>query len=119
MLATLISANQCRPDPERVRAAVDGCPTHQLIDDAFTSSVIFAAGFSVAVHSKATMSTPVQPSILDRYGSLQHIFCCPKTKSSLRLVGIEELLSCVSDAERERIPEGTIGAFLSTAISRA
>ena len=65
------------------------------------------------------MSTPVQPSILDRYGSLQHIFCCPKTKSSLRLVGIEELLSCVSDAERERIPEGTIGAFLSAAISRA
>ena len=65
------------------------------------------------------MSTPVQPSNLDRYGSVQNIFCCPKTKSPLRLVGIDELLSCVSDAERERIPEGSIGAFVSAAISRA
>jgi hypothetical protein len=112
-------AHVSEPVPTRPRAAVDGCTRHQLIDDAFTSSVIFAPGFSVAVHSKATMSTPMQPSTLDRYGSLQNIFCCPKTKSSLRLVGIEELLSCVSDAERVRIPEGTIGAFLSAAISRA
>ena len=65
------------------------------------------------------MSTQIQPPTLDRYGSLQDILCCPNTKGPLRLAGIEELLSCLSDAERERIPDGTIGAFMSDAINRA
>jgi ubiquinone/menaquinone biosynthesis C-methylase UbiE/uncharacterized protein YbaR (Trm112 family) len=61
----------------------------------------------------------MQPSILDRYSSLQSIFCCPTTKGPLRLVGVEELRSCLPDAERERIPTGTLGAFISDATNRA
>jgi ubiquinone/menaquinone biosynthesis C-methylase UbiE/uncharacterized protein YbaR (Trm112 family) len=56
---------------------------------------------------------------LNRYVTLQGLFCCPHTKSPLRLVGIEELVDCVADAERERIPGGTIGAFISDAANRA
>ncbi len=37
----------------------------------------------------------------------------------LRLVGIEELFSSLSNTERQRIPNGTIGAFISYASHRA
>jgi hypothetical protein len=34
-------------------------------------------------------------------------------------VGIKELCSCLADGKRERIPDGTIGAFISDARQRA
>ncbi|MEI7935842.1 MAG: class I SAM-dependent methyltransferase [Verrucomicrobiota bacterium] len=65
------------------------------------------------------MSIQAQPSILDRYSHLQTVLCCPRTKGPLRLVAIEDLLPLLSDAERQRIPEDTIGAFISDTINRA
>jgi SAM-dependent methyltransferase/uncharacterized protein YbaR (Trm112 family) len=58
-------------------------------------------------------------SVLGRYSPLGDILCCPVTKEPLRLVEIGELLPCLSDAERGRVPEGTIGAFVSDATDRA
>ena len=66
------------------------------------------------------MTTKIKTeSILDRYDPLREILCCPVTKEPLRLVEIDELLPCLSEAERGRVPEGTIGAFVSNAAGRA
>jgi len=65
------------------------------------------------------MRAPVQPQTLARFRSLQNILCCPHTKTRLRLVGIEELLTSLSDSERARISDETIGAFISDAAHRA
>jgi uncharacterized protein YbaR (Trm112 family) len=58
-------------------------------------------------------------SILDRYNLLREILCCPVIKEPLGLVEIDQLLPCLSEAERRRVPKATIGAFVSTAASRA
>jgi uncharacterized protein YbaR (Trm112 family) len=65
------------------------------------------------------MDAQIEPQARARFGSLQKILCCPDTKTPLRLVGIKELCSNLADDERERIPEGTIGAFISEALQRA
>jgi ubiquinone/menaquinone biosynthesis C-methylase UbiE/uncharacterized protein YbaR (Trm112 family) len=65
------------------------------------------------------MKAHVQPPTLARFSSLQNILCCPHTKTRLRLVGIEELLASLSDSERARIPDQTIGAFISDAAHKA
>ncbi len=65
------------------------------------------------------MNPQIQPQALARFSSLHNILCCPDTKTALRLVGIEELCSCLADGKRERIPDGTIGAFISDARQRA
>jgi hypothetical protein len=61
------------------------------------------------------MITPTDQLALARLSSLQTILCCPRTKTDLRLVPIEELLSYLSEDERQRMPDGTIGAFNSDA----
>jgi uncharacterized protein YbaR (Trm112 family) len=65
------------------------------------------------------MNTQVQPRNLARFSSLHNIVCCPDTKTPLRLVGIKELCCSVADGERERIPEESIGAFISDVRQRA
>jgi ubiquinone/menaquinone biosynthesis C-methylase UbiE/uncharacterized protein YbaR (Trm112 family) len=65
------------------------------------------------------MITPTDQLALARLSSLQTILCCPRTKTDLRLVPIEELLSYLSEDERQRMPDGTIGAFISDAAQRA
>ena len=65
------------------------------------------------------MNPQIQSQALARFSSLHNILCCPDTKTALRLVGIEELCSCLADGKRERIPDGTIGGFISDARQRA
>jgi uncharacterized protein YbaR (Trm112 family) len=65
------------------------------------------------------MITPTHQLALARLSSLQTILCCPRMKTELRLVPIEELLSYLSEDERQRMPDGTIGAFISDAARRA
>lgn len=65
------------------------------------------------------MITPTHQLALARFNSLQTILCCPRTKTDLRLLPIEELLSYLSEDERQRMPDGTIGAFISDAAGRA
>jgi len=65
------------------------------------------------------MNPNTQPSLLDRYGAFKTILCCPMTQGPLRLVGIDELLSHLSDVERKRMSPDTIGAFISDARGRA
>lgn len=65
------------------------------------------------------MNTQTVSEVFDRYGFLQTIVCCPITKGPLKLVGIDELLSRLSDVERERLPKGAIGAFMSEGHRRA
>ncbi|MDF0645873.1 MAG: methyltransferase domain-containing protein [Nitrospira sp.] len=62
--------------------------------------------------------TAYEPS-LARFSSLQAILCCPRTKTDLRLVPLEDLLSCLPEDERQRLPDETIGAFISDADRRA
>src|SRR5947209_11570131 len=47
---------------------------------------------------------------LNRLGT---ILCCPKTKGPLRLMAADSLFSQLPPAERERLPPGTIAAFVS------
>jgi SAM-dependent methyltransferase/uncharacterized protein YbaR (Trm112 family) len=65
------------------------------------------------------MNSEIGSSILDRYRILQTILCCPITKGPLRLVGIDEFVPCLADTERKRVPDGSIGAFVSDANNRA
>ena len=65
------------------------------------------------------MNAHVQPQTLEGFNALQKILCCPHTKIPLRLVGAEELCSSLTYDERQRIPDGTIGAFISDARQRA
>ena len=46
-------------------------------------------------------------------GELQAILCCPHTKTTLSLITISELLKRLPEDERRRVPEGTVGAFVS------
>jgi len=62
--------------------------------------------------------TTYEPS-LAKFSSLQAILCCPLTKTDLRLVPLEELLSYIPEDERQGLPDGTIGAFISDADRRA
>ena len=54
-------------------------------------------------------------SAIARFSCLQSILCCPRTKAELRLVPLQELLSFLAEDEDQRIPDGTIGAFVSDA----
>jgi ubiquinone/menaquinone biosynthesis C-methylase UbiE/uncharacterized protein YbaR (Trm112 family) len=54
-----------------------------------------------------------------RFGSLQSILCCPRAKTELRLVPLEELLSWLAEGQSHRLPDGTIGAFISEAAQQA
>jgi uncharacterized protein YbaR (Trm112 family) len=65
------------------------------------------------------MNAQVQSQALARFSYLQKILCCPDTKVPLRLVGIEELCSSLADDQHQRIPDGTIGAFIADAMQRA
>jgi SAM-dependent methyltransferase/uncharacterized protein YbaR (Trm112 family) len=60
-----------------------------------------------------------QQSLLSRFAALQPILCCPVTRAPLRLVGIDGLLSSLPGDEVGRIPEGTVGAFISDKALRA
>lgn len=65
------------------------------------------------------MITPTHQPAIARFSCLQTILCCPHTKTELRLVPLEELLSYLSKDESQRMPDGTIGAFISDAARRA
>jgi ubiquinone/menaquinone biosynthesis C-methylase UbiE len=71
--------------------------------------------------SKAVLLSESAPreSSLSRFLSLQSILCCPITGGPLRLLGIENLASMLADGEVGRIPEGTVGAFISDQALRA
>jgi SAM-dependent methyltransferase/uncharacterized protein YbaR (Trm112 family) len=56
---------------------------------------------------------------LSRFGPLRDIVCCPISRTPLRLVGKHELLSRISAADRSRIGQDLVGAFVSDAVSRA
>ena len=59
------------------------------------------------------------PSALDRFSRLRDILCCPITKAPLRMVATEELRPILAEGENERIPVGTVGAFISDELHRA
>ena len=65
------------------------------------------------------MSPRVPSAALDRYRFLQAILCCPVTKGPLTLAGLDDFLSSLSEADRQRVQPGTIGAFISVAADRA
>lgn len=50
---------------------------------------------------------------LDQLAPLKSILCCPYTKTPLTPLPLPELLLRLPETERQRIPEGTIGAFIS------
>ena len=59
-----------------------------------------------------------QPA-LDVFGPILKIICCPYTKTPLSIMGLPELQSSIFATDTSRIPDGTIGAMVSTASSRA
>jgi SAM-dependent methyltransferase len=54
-----------------------------------------------------------------RYRILEEIVCCPDTRSALRLVELADLEPRLAPGERDRIPPGTVGAFVSLASRKA
>jgi ubiquinone/menaquinone biosynthesis C-methylase UbiE/uncharacterized protein YbaR (Trm112 family) len=54
-----------------------------------------------------------ETSPLSYFAPLQAIVCCPRSRSALSLVTTSELVRLLPEEERCRIPEGTIGAFVS------
>lgn len=50
---------------------------------------------------------------------LKNILCCPKSKSPLSLITLAELLERLPEDEHARVPEATIGAFVSESSSLA
>lgn len=54
-----------------------------------------------------------QTSLHSQFAALQTILCCPRSKSALSLITTSELLSQLPEDERRRVPEGTVGAFVS------
>jgi uncharacterized protein YbaR (Trm112 family) len=65
------------------------------------------------------MNRQGEPKAFDRFRALQEILCCPETRTPLRLVGIEELRSSLTDGGNEKVPPGTIAAFIADARQRA
>jgi ubiquinone/menaquinone biosynthesis C-methylase UbiE/uncharacterized protein YbaR (Trm112 family) len=55
----------------------------------------------------------LETSSLSQFAPLQTIVCCPNSRSALSLVTTSELVKRLPDEERLRIPEGTVGAFVS------
>ena len=47
------------------------------------------------------------------FAPLQSILCCPFSKQPLTLITLPELLSQLPKGELERVPQGTVGAFVS------
>jgi ubiquinone/menaquinone biosynthesis C-methylase UbiE/uncharacterized protein YbaR (Trm112 family) len=60
-----------------------------------------------------------EKSPLSQFSRLQTIVCCPNSRSALSLVTTSELVRLLPDEERVRVPEGTIGAFLSESAQTA
>jgi len=56
---------------------------------------------------------------LNRFEPLLKIVCCPVSKTPLTIMSLGELQSAMTEAERARIPDGTIGALVSTTSARA
>jgi len=54
-----------------------------------------------------------------RYRILEEIVCCPDTRSALRLVELADLEPRLAPGERDRIPTGTVGAFVSVSSGKA
>src|SRR5712692_2287551 len=54
-----------------------------------------------------------ETSLLSQFTELQAILCCPHSKSALSLMAASELLRQLPEDERHRVPEGTVGAFVS------
>lgn len=54
-----------------------------------------------------------ETSPLSQFTPLQTIVCCPHSRSALSLFTTSELVRRLPEEERYRIPEGTIGAFVS------
>ena len=54
-----------------------------------------------------------ETSPLSRFAPLQTIVCCPDSRSALSLVNTVELVRRLPEEERPRVPEGTVGAFVS------
>src|ERR1700693_3372631 len=54
-----------------------------------------------------------QTSLHSQFAALQTILCCPRSKSALSLITASELLRQLPEDERRRVPEGTVGAFVS------
>lgn len=59
------------------------------------------------------------PPILDVFKPLLEITCCPYTKTPLVLMTLPELETYIVSAQRSSIPNGTIGAMVSTVSSNA
>ena len=60
-----------------------------------------------------------ETSPLSQFSRLQTIACCPNSRSALSLVTTSELVRRLPEEERVRVPEGTIGAFLSESAQTA
>jgi ubiquinone/menaquinone biosynthesis C-methylase UbiE/uncharacterized protein YbaR (Trm112 family) len=58
-------------------------------------------------------------STLSRFAPLQNILCCPRSGSALSLVTTSELVARAPEEERSRIPEETVGAFVSESLQTA
>lgn len=56
---------------------------------------------------------------LEKFEPLLAIICCPYTKTPLTLMTLPELEESLSETERKRIPNGTIGAMTSNVSSNA
>ena len=54
-----------------------------------------------------------ETSPLSQFTPLQTIVCCPRSRSALSLITASELVRRLPEEERFRIPEGTVGAFVS------
>ena len=52
-------------------------------------------------------------SLYPQFTDLQAVLCCPRSKSTLSLMTYSELLECLPEDERRRVPDGTVGAFVS------
>jgi SAM-dependent methyltransferase/uncharacterized protein YbaR (Trm112 family) len=52
-------------------------------------------------------------SLFSQFHRLQEILCCPHSKAPLSLISVVALLERLPENERHRVPEGTVGAFVS------